>query len=390
MKGNINVKKWNIALIAAALALTMTACGAETDETEENAEETNGDIVSNIAIDEDTSSDIVDPFTAEAYDYMANDLSGFVKVGEYKGLTVTKESDVLTDEEFDAEIATLLDSYSYYEEYTDRAVEEGDSVIADYSGYHNDVQFSGGTATNTTLTAASNTGYIPGFAEAFIGQMPGVEFSFDVTFPESYDNAELAGQEVTFVCTVHAILGDELIVPELTDEFVVENFGYNNVEEFRIAYRSTVQEQKKYNVESNMYTDLWLQVVENSEILAYPEEEVNRLYGQQRVMYEQYAAQFGTDYDTFLSSYLNVTDADLLEESRTYVREDLVMYQLVKDLGIELSDEEYQTGLEFFAESYGMTTQELTSYYGEDTIRATITWQKLMETVAAEANIVEE
>lgn len=390
MKRKYNVKKWNIALIAAALLITMTACGAENEETETNAGETNGDIISTIPIGDGSSENADDILSAEAYDYMSNDLSAFIKVGEYKGLTVTKGSDTLTDEEFENEIATLLDSYSYYEEYTDRAVEEGDTVIADFAGYRDGVQFEGGTATNSTITAASNTGYIPGFAEAFIGKTPGEEFSFDVTFPESYDNTELAGAEVTFVCTVHAILGDELIVPELTDEFVAENFGYNNAEEFRIAYRTTAQKQKTYEVESNMYTDLWLQVVENSEVLAYPEEEVNRIYGQQRLMYEQYAAQFGTDYDTFLSSYLNVTDADLLEESRTYVREDLVMYQLVKDLGIELTDEEYQVGLEFFAESYGMTTQELTAYYGEDTIRATIIWQKLMEAVAAEANIVEE
>lgn len=380
------MKKWNIALIAAAVLLTMTSCG-EKEET--NEEETYGDIVSTIPTGDNTinTNDIL---SAEAYDYMSNDLSGFVKVGDYKGLTVTKESDVLTDEEFENELASLLDSYSYYEEYTDRAVEEGDTIIADYSGYRDGEQFDGGTAADTTLTASSNSGYIPGFAEAFIGQTPGVEFSFDVTFPEDYGKTELAGVEVTFVCTVDAILGDELIVPELTDEFVNENFGYNNAEEFRIAYRSTVEEQKTYSVESNMYTDLWLQVVENSEVFAYPEEEVNRIYSQQRIMYEQYAEQFGTDYDTFLSAYLNVTDDQLLEDSRSYVKEDLVMYQLVKDLGIELSAEEYQQGLEFFAESYGMTTQELISYYGEDTIRATIIWQKLMNVIAADANIVEE
>lgn len=381
------VKKSSIALIAAALLLTVTSCGAENEET---VEETGGDIVATLPTGDDITSDEYDVIMAEAYDYMSNDLTGFISVAEYKGLTVTKESAVLTDEEFENEIATLLDSYSYYDEYTDRAVEEGDSIIVDYSGYKDGVQFDGGTATNTTLTASSDSGYIPGFAEAFIGQMPEVEFSFDVTFPENYDSTDLAGQEVTFVCTVHAILGDELIVPELTDEFVSETFGYSNVDEFKIAYRRTAEEQKAYTVESNMYNDLWFQLVENSEVLAYPEEEVNRIYSQQRLMYEQYAEQFGTDYETFLASYLNVTDEQLLEDSRTYVKEELVMYQLVKDLGVELTDEEYQTGLEFFAESYGMTTQELVSYYGEDTIRASIIWQKLLKVVAAEANIVEE
>lgn len=382
------MKKRNIVLLTAAVLLAMTGCSENTNEISDVTNNNN-----NVeAAESDNTDETVDNswLTAEPYDYMANDLSGFIKVGEYKGLTVTRESDILTDEEFENEIAVLLDNYAYYEEYTDRVVEDGDTVLADYSGYRDGVQFEGGTAENTTLTAAAGTGYIEGFAEAFIGKTPGEEFSFDVTFPESHDNADLAGVEVTFKCTVNAILGNELITPELTDEFVQENFGYSNTEEFRIAYRSAAEEQKKQTVENDMYTTLWLQVVDNSEVIAYPEEEVNRLYSQQCAMYEQYAAQFGTDYETFLKSYLNITDEDVIANSRSYVMEDLVMYQLVKDLGIELSDAEYTEGVEAIAASSGLTKDELISYYGEETLYSTVIWQKLMDVIAAEATIVEE
>lgn len=382
------MKKRNIVLLTAAVLLAMTGCSENTNEISDVTNNNN-----NVdAAESDNTDETVDNswLTAEPYDYMANDLSGFIKVGEYKGLTVTRESDILTDEEFENEIAVLLDNYAYYEEYTDRVVEDGDTVLADYSGYRDGVQFEGGTAENTTLTAAAGTGYIEGFAEAFIGKTPGEEFSFDVTFPESSDNADLAGVEVTFKCTVNAILGNELITPELTDEFVQENFGYSNTEEFRIAYRSAAEEQKKQTVENDMYTTLWLQVVDNSEVIAYPEEEVNRLYSQQCAMYEQYAAQFGTDYETFLKSYLNITDEDVIANSRSYVTEDLVMYQLVKDLGIELSDAEYTEGVEAIAASSGLTKDELISYYGEETLYSTVIWQKLMDVIAAEATIIEE
>ena len=327
---------------------------------------------------------------AEPFDYLGTDLSTYIKIGNYNGLEVTKESDVLTDEEFETEIGYLLENYAYYKEYTDRNVEEGDTVRADYAGYRDGIAFEGGTAKDATLTAASDTGYIPGFAEAFIGQTPGQEFSFDVTFPEDYGNTQLAGVGVTFVCTVHAILGDELIYPELTDEFVSENFGYSNAEEFRIAYRSSVEEEKKSYVESNMFSALWTQVVEGSEVLQYPETEVVRIYNEQRAMYEQYAASLGTDYDTFISSYIGVTDEELVEECRTYVKEDLVMYQLVKELKVEITDEEFMESAAYFAQSYNMTTEELIAYYGESTVRATIYWQEIMEIVAADAVIAEQ
>lgn len=328
--------------------------------------------------------------TDEQFDYMASDLTGMIKLGDYKNISVTKASPILTEEEFENEIDALLDNYSYFEKITDRAVEEGDTVVCDYSGYLDGVQFSGGTAQNTELTAAPNSGYIEGFAEAFIGRMPGEEFSFDVTFPAEYDNADLAGKEVTFVCTVHSINGEEYITPELTDEFVNENFGYSNVDEFKIAYRASVEEQKKYYVESTMYSDLWMKIVANAEVISYPEEEVQRIYGEKKQMYEYYAEYYNTDYETFLANYIGMTDDDLMEESRAYVKEDLVMYQLAKELEIEISDDEYNEGLEFYAEYYGTTASELVSYYGEDTIYTTILWEKLMETVAPMNNITEE
>ena len=331
----------------------------------------------------------VTPVDADPYDYMANDLTGFIKLGEYTGLSVTKESDVLTDEEFEDEIDAMLDSYSYYETVTDRQVEEGETVLADYSGYLDGVQFDGGTAANQTITAASGTGYIEGFAEAFIGQMPGVEFDFDVTFPSDYGNADLAGKEVTFVCTIHSIQGDELIVPELTDEFVSETFGYNNVEEFRILFRESVEKQKAQYVESNMYSELWMQVVDNAEVLGYPENEVERVYGDYRMMYEESAGYYGMDYETFLTNYVGISDSDLYAESEKYVKEDLVMYQIIKELNFELTDADYAEGMAAFAESYGATEEELIAYYGEDTIRTSILWQELMKKIAETAVITE-
>jgi len=378
----------NIRITALTLLLTvfLASCGAEQPgfSVGTNPEEIAGSVPSVSG-----SSSEFTPVDAEPYDYTANDLTAFIKLGEYQNVPVTMESAVVTDEEFEDEIDYMLESHSYYETVTDRQVEEGETVLADYSGYLDGVQFDGGTATGQTIVAASGTGYIEGFAEAFIGQMPGVEFDFDVTFPADYGNTDLAGKEVTFVCTVHSIQGSERIVPELTDEFVKENFGYNNVEEFRILFRDTVEAQKAYYVESNMYSTLWQTVVGNAEVIAYPGQEVERIYGERRAMYEEYAGYYGVDYETFLSNYAGLTDEELYAESQKYVKEDLVMYQLIKELNLEVTEEDYAEGMEFFADYYGATVEELAEYYGEDTMRTTILWQALMEKIAETAVITE-
>lgn len=367
-------------VIFAAAVLVLTALVSCSSDKED--ETVGGDII--VKTDGNSGEN------SSSFDYMSADLTGMIKLGDYKNISVTKASPILTEEEFENEISALLDNYSYYEKITDRAVEEGDTVVCDYSGYLDGVQFEGGTAQNTEVKVSPDSGYIEGFAEAFVGRMPGEEFSFNATFPESYGNADLAGKEVTFVCTVHSINGDDYITPELTDEFVNETFGYNNAEEFRIAYRTSVEAQKEYYVESEMYSDLWMKIVANAEVLSYPEEEVQRVYGEKKQMYEYYAEYYKTDYETFLANYVGITDDELLEESRAYVKEDLVMYQLTKDLEIEISDAEYNEGLTFYANYYGTTESDLLNYYGEDTIYATILWQKLMETVAPMNSITEE
>ncbi|MBQ9718210.1 MAG: trigger factor [Clostridia bacterium] len=382
-----NIKTTALALL---LSMLLASCGSsQPGFSVGTSEPSAGDAIEGIQNGSSASGSTYTPVDAEAYDYMANDLTPFIKLGEYKNVPVTMASAAVTDEEFENEIDYMLESYAYYETVTDRQVEEGETVLADYSGYLDGVQFEGGTAANQTIVAASGTGYIEGFAEAFIGQMPGVEFDFDVTFPADYGNTDLAGKEVTFVCTVHSIQGSEQIIPELTDEFVKENFGYNNVEEFRILFRDTVEAQKAYYVESNMYSELWLTVVGNAEVIAYPGQEVERVYGERRAMYEEYAGYYGVDYETFLSNYAGLTDEELYAESQNYVKEDLVMYQLIKELNLNLTEEDYAEGMAFFADYYGATEEELAAYYGEETMRTTILWQALMEKIAETAVITE-
>ena len=131
-----------------------------------------------------------------------------------------------------------------------------------------------------------------------------------------------------------------------------------------------------------MYTSLWTQITENSEILKYPEDELNRLYNERRQYYEAYAKYYGVDYDTFLANYAGVTDEDIVNECKNYVKEDLIMYQLIKELDVKLTEEEYAAKREEYA--------DLIAYYGEDTINATIMWQALMTKIAEFAEITVE
>ena len=148
---------------------------------------------------------------AEKMDLLGMDLSPYVAIKQYKGVPVTvKEIDYLI-----AIRELLRDDGAYFEksEEEGRTVMEGDIINVNYTGYLNGKQFEGGKASNQDITVYDGMGYIDGFASGFIGAVVGEDSSFDVTFPKTYQEASLAGQEVTFEFTVNFVYEFD----ELTD-----------------------------------------------------------------------------------------------------------------------------------------------------------------------------
>lgn len=383
------------ALLAASMLVLTVSCGKkepagdnETEKTQTN--ETNITETSGAETDPSEKTDTA----AEAYNYMGNDLSAFITVGNYKGLSVTTQSTELTEEEYRDELAAVMASYAYNEKITDRAVEEGDTVVTSYSGYMDGVQFNGGTSEESEVTAADGTGYIDGFGPAFIGQMPGVEFSFQVTFPSVYGNLELAGKEVTFVCTISHIKGENIITPELTDEFTRENFGYETVADFEKMFREYLTLQKEYTVKNAMNEALWTQVMDASEVLGYPDGEIDRYIEIVKNDVEQTAAMYGVEYADFLANYLGMTEDQLNtvanEQAKKYVKENLIIYQIAKEQGVIISEERLNEEVNNAAEMNGVTADVILSYYGKDAIMLSLLQQEVFAAIADSANITVE
>lgn len=374
-QGILMKKRWIFvfALITACI-FTIAACSKKDGST--------SDTVGTITPDSVESGELT------AFDYMENDLTPYVTLGNYEGLHGTLAVEKITEARLDEELDQLAQEYGHYNEITERdVVEEGDRVIADYAGTQDGVAFAGGTATDQEIVVQSDSGYIPGFAEAFIGQKVGETFSFDITFPENYHNEDMAGKAVTFTCTVHTIYGSEWIVPTIDDAFVTENFHYNNLEEFKISFRSSLESRAQYIGENNLYVELWEQLLNDSTILSYPAGEVEGQYENRKAMYTAWADYYGTTYEDFLTSYVGTTDAAIMEECRNDVREDLVLYALVKAMGHTLTEDEFNSRLVNLAAAYGTTPENMLTQYEESSLRKTLLWESAMAEVASMAEI---
>lgn len=369
-------------IVSAALALTLSSCQLSKwipQKTEDPAATTEP-LTTFTMSDNQTSAEPMDLTTA--------DLSAYLTLGNYKGITAEEKATLLTDEEFEAEFTSYISGIPMYEKITDRPAERGDTLIMDYVGKLNGVAFAGGTAQNRSIELSENSGYIDGFADGLIGVTPGSTVDLTLTFPTDYHSADLAGKTVVFTVKVHYIQG-EIITPELTDAFITKftDGDYTSVEAFRTFYREYLDAEALEQAHTQALNTLWGTVMENTTFHKIPDEQTAYYYDQLRAKYQSYAASYGMTYETILSLY-GLTDEDLKTQAEDYAKQDLVFYAIVKAEGLTITEEEYLTGLSIYAMGAGAAAAELEAYYGRDYIIESLLWDEMMETLYRNANII--
>ena len=308
----MNFRKILIAILALITALSFASCqlseyideGKQTADTEKNADTNANTVTPNAnAKPEDYIPEGVD--INYQMDYMNEDLTKYITLGKYKGFESEVATYTVNDEYLSKRISEILEDKAVPSKITDRKTAEGDTICVDYSGALDGVAFEGGTAKNVEISLTESNGYIPGFTDGMYDVMPGETVSYEVTFPENY-NEKLAGKLTVFTVTVHYIVGDP-IVPELDDAFVKENYGdegCNTVEEFKVYLKAQLEDERKEQLKNDFAEDVWAMIMEDVTVIELPQNAIDSLYWLNRANYEAYAAQQGMTYENFLSMYI--------------------------------------------------------------------------------------
>ena len=298
-----------LALVLAALMLfAFAACEntndepAETDAPATDAPETDAPETDVPETDAPESGDTDTAYTQ--MDFMTEDLSKYIKLGQYKGLELAVERPTVTEEEIDYEIQAVIAELTKYEEYeepvTDRATEKYDNLNIDFVGFMDGELFEGGSAEGATVVLAEDNGYLDWFDDDLYGVMPGTTVTTTNFFPEDAIES-LAGKEVTFEITVNYIEG-HYTVPEFTDEFIAENTEFNSVAEFKELVRLTIQSEKDAKFEEEKFNILFGAIIDNAEIIEYPEEQIMYYYTSEISYLEAYAANYGVTIDVLMEA----------------------------------------------------------------------------------------
>lgn len=368
------------------MTLSVTGCSQKTatkdkdTKTEEtaktdDAEETESDNT------EDTSEDT--PTTAEL---MAGiDVEKCVTLGDYKGVTVEKTIQSVTDEDVQNEIDNALANYPVE---VDQAAKEGDTVNIDYVGKIDGEEFDGGSDQGADLKLGSGK-FIDGFEDGLIGARKGETRTLNLTFPEDYTQ-DLAGKAVEFTVTVNAVKEP---LSEPTDQWVADNIeGYDNLADYKAGIRSEQEESNEQTAENQVRYAAWTQVIDNCTINEYPETLVEvgkKLYEQQVETYAKYA---GMELDAYIeSSGLTQEEyqSNMEEYGKNVAAQALVCQAICDKEGFAIGDDDYQKALQDMLTEYGCTEDELIQTYGQDNVEQSIMLNRVSNLILENANVTE-
>ncbi|WP_251549438.1 trigger factor [Neobacillus muris] len=287
-----------------------------------------------------------------------------VKLGEYKGLEVEAFDTTVTDEDVQNELEQLQSRHAELVVKEDGTAELGDTVVIDFEGFVDGEAFEGGKADNYSLELGSGS-FIPGFEEQLVGLAAGESKDVEVSFPEEYHAAELAGKPATFKVTVHEIKAKEL--PELDDEFAKDvDDEVETLDALKEKIRTRLQDSKNHEAEHHIQDSVIDQAAANAEVEipdVMVENETNRMLQE----FEQRLQMQGMNlelYYQFSGQDENALREQMKEDATKRVRVNLVLEAIAKAENLEATEEDVNAELEKMAGMYNMTVENIQAALG--------------------------
>lgn len=308
-----------------------------------------------------------------------------VKLGKYLGVQVTKIDTSVSDEEVEAAVEKERNNNARTVTVTDRPIANGDTAVIDFEGFVDGVAFEGGKGENHPLEIGSHS-FIDTFEDQLVGKNAGDEVEVNVTFPEKYQAADLAGKPAMFKVKIHEVKCKEL--PELNDEFAQDVSEFDTLAEYKESLKKNLEE-KKVNEAKRTKEDEAVQKIIDKSKMDLPEAMIDT---QCETMVEEFAqriAQSGLSMDQYLQ-FSGLTIDGLKEQVRpeaiSRIQGSLVLEQIAKEENIEVTDEDVNAEIEKMAANYGMEADKLKEYMGDaekDSMKKELAITKAVDLVMA-------
>lgn len=310
-----------------------------------------------------------------------------VTLGDYKGLEATKLEETVTDEEIEEQLQSQQSRLAELVVKED-AIVEGDTAVIDFEGFVDEVAFEGGAGTDYPLEIGSNS-FIPGFEEQLIGAKTGDAKDVEVTFPEEYHAAELAGKAATFKVTVKEVKGKEL--PELNDDFAKEvDPEVEGIDALRAKLKEATAEEKK-QLAAQTLRDTLVEAAAANATIDIPEAMITSETDRMLQEFGQRLEQQGMNLDLyyqFSGQDEEALRAQMTEDANNRVKVSLTLEAIAKEENIEASEEDINAELEKMSAQFNMKLEDIKrALGGTDVLANDLRFQKTVEFLVENAKI---
>lgn len=264
-----------------------------------------------------------------------------IKLGKTSGLKVKKQAVEVAAKDVDQTLDNIRRSFA--ESATvNREAKLGDEVLIDFVGKKDGVAFEGGSAKGYKLTLGSGQ-FIPGFEDGIVGHKVGDEFDLKLTFPKDYGNQDLAGAKVVFTVLLKQV--NELVLPELTDEFATKCGPFKTIAELKADIKKNLKAQDEHKALDQYKDALVSELIAGSKVPT-PEILVEDQLKAIRADIEHNLEHRGATWEQYLASTHQTKEqweTDAKKVATTRVQAALVLTELAKQEKLVATDEETES-----------------------------------------------
>ena len=306
-----------------------------------------------------------------------------VELGEYKNLGLEKDSVEVTDADVEERLDSLLSRQAEWQ-IKEGESKKGDIVVIDFKGFIGDEAFEGGEAKGYELELGSGS-FIPGFEEQLEGKVAPVDTEVNVTFPENYQVADLAGKAAKFEVTVHDV--KEKVLPELTDEFVKEftKEAASTVAEYKEKLKEEIKLEKE-NLAEKSYSDKVISTAVENAKLSVPEKLVEQEVDS---MFEQFTGNLSRQglsfdlYQQFTGKGEAELKAEMKSDAENKIKTSFVLGEIAEVEKVEVTEADIDAEVKELATMYNMTEEGIKQRISVEDLRGELVIQKTVDFLKA-------
>ena len=318
------------------------------------------------------------------------DLMPEIEAMDFSSISLTRLKAAAEDSEIDEAIERMAKDFrnsTPIEE--DRGAETGDLVVIDFVGKIDGEAFEGGSAEGHRLELGSGR-FIPGFEDQLVGVKKGAEVTVDVTFPEEYGAANLAGKPAVFDVKVNDI---EAYAETVIDDAFAESLGLENLDQLKQQMRERIEKDYGDLSRGRLKREL-LDTLYDGHDFEVPPSMVESEFEQIWSQYERAKEAGETDPDDEGKS-----DEEIQTEYRKIAHRRVQLGMLLSEVGrkneISVGQEEVNRAIVAEAQKYPGQEQQVLEFYQKNpeanaSLRAPLMEDKVIDFILEMAQVDEK